>query len=160
LAAGFLDTGFRLYESSNINIRVVVPSNQDSRSTLAQLQEQLELDIEQPLVRAREKWEMFKDERDASNVRRWEDHRRLYYEQINDIQMFNCDAGPLWAGSGFRVHPENNFGLDWALVKLPDHRSTPNLVRFFLIYPPHLFQINFLYELNRSSLIYIIATYI
>jgi hypothetical protein len=116
--------------------------------TPAKLQEQLELGIERPLIRAREKWELFKDERDARNIRTWEGRLQLFYEQMNDIQIFNRDAGSLWASSGFRVHPKDNFGLDWALVRLPDHRSTPNIVCFFLICPPHLFQIDSSYKLN------------
>jgi hypothetical protein len=43
------------------------------------------------------------------------------------IQTFDRDAGNLWAAFGFRVHPQNHFGLDWALVKLPGHRPIPNL---------------------------------
>jgi hypothetical protein len=52
------------------------------------------------------------------------------YQILYTILKFDRGAGSLWAGSGFRVNPKTHFGLDWALVRLPEHRSTPNIVSF------------------------------
>ena len=117
-------------ECSNINTKAVVPSNQDTRSLLACLQSYLENDIEPQLAKAKEKWEMFGEKRDADYFQQLKDQQQKLYQQINTIQMFNRDAGSLYACSGFRVHPQSKFGLDWALVKLPNHRSMQNLVCF------------------------------
>ena len=108
----------------------------------------------------REKWEMFNDERDAKKIQHLEDRKQVYRQKIDTIQTFDRNAGYLWAASGFRVHPQNHLGLDWALVKLPEHRPTPNLVSLLFAYvSPAIFYVRSFYEANRPPLICVIAPY-
>jgi hypothetical protein len=100
---------------------------------------------------------MFNDERDARKIQHLEGRKQVYRQKIDTIQTFDRSVGYLWAASGFRVHPQNHFGLDWALVKLPEHRPTPNLVS--LLFTSCNIYVRSFYEANRPSLICVIAPY-
>jgi hypothetical protein len=76
---------------------------------------------------------MLGEERDEKRIQLFESRKQTWNQLINNLQTFNRDAGNLWAASGFRIHPQNQFGIDWALVKLPGHRPTPNIVSIYRI---------------------------
>ena len=146
----YVDNGLRPEQSPDVSVQAVIPSNQDYECNLGNSQDFLENAIERPLAMARERWEMFGDERDEKRMQLFESRKQTRCQLINTFQTFNRNAGYLWATSGFRVHPQNRLGLDWALVKLLGHRPTPNFVSLHMVY---------LYEANRTPLISVIASY-
>jgi hypothetical protein len=101
---------------------------------LSEWEEALEVSVNKPLVKARERWEMFGEERDAQTIQKLEDRGQILSQKIGKIRSFNRDAGDLWACSGYRVHPQTKYGLDWALVRLPDNREIPNLVSLLSVF--------------------------
>ncbi|KAH0565173.1 hypothetical protein GP486_001437 [Trichoglossum hirsutum] len=117
----YVDSGLRPEQSFDVNVQAVVPSNQDYRFNLGNQQSFLENAIERPLAIARE-------EQDEKRIQLFESRKQTHCQLINELQTFNRDAGNLWAASGFRIHPQNRFGIDWALIKLPEHRPTRNIL--------------------------------
>jgi hypothetical protein len=90
-----------------------------------------ESEMKLSLARAKERWEMLGEERDAKDLERLQSYEKVFFEDIGKVQSYNRHAGSLWACSGFRVHQKTKFGLDWALIQLLDRRTTSNLVSLF-----------------------------
>lgn len=147
----YVDNGLRPERSSDVNVQAVVPSNQDYRSNLDNQQSSLENAIERPLAIARERWEMFREEPDEKRIQLFESRKQTHCRLINKLQTFSRGVGKLWAASGSRIPPQTQFGVDWALIKLPAHRQTLNIVSLHIVYP---------YRANRTTLISDIASYI
>ncbi|KAI9781050.1 MAG: hypothetical protein M1839_006325 [Geoglossum umbratile] len=124
----YADNGLHPDQSSNINIQAVVPSNQDYKYNLKNAEIFLKEGIEEPLAKARERWGMLGEERDKERIQLLESRKKTRSQNLEELKAFNRDAGKLWAASGFRIHPQNQFGIDWALVKFPGNRSTPNML--------------------------------
>ena len=146
----YADNGLRPEQSSDVNVQAVVPSNQDYKFNLSNDKSYLKNIIEGPLAIARERWEMLGEERDKKRIQLWESRKETSSQLIEELEAFKRDAGNLWAASGFRVHPQNRFGIDWALVKFPKHRPTPNIVSLHIVY---------FYRASRTTLISDIASY-
>jgi hypothetical protein len=115
-----------------------MPSNQDTNFTLTELQNDLKV-VRQPLVRAREKWGILGEERDARNIQRLEASKYNLLRNEEKIRLYKHYAGNLWACSGYRIHPLTEFGLDWALVRLPDHHTMLNLISLLSTFFSSLF---------------------
>ncbi|KAI9778204.1 MAG: hypothetical protein M1839_008321 [Geoglossum umbratile] len=124
----YADNGLRPDQSSNVNIQAVVPSNQDYEFNLKNDEAYLKGAIEGPLAKARERWEMLGEERDKERIQLWESRKKPISQLVKELKAFNRDAGNLWAASGFRIHPQTQFGIDWALVKFLGNRPTPNML--------------------------------
>ena len=77
--------------------------------------------------------------RNAKTVESFTKKQRVIAQDLEMVNAFDRGAGSLWAGSGFRVQQETRFGLDWALVRLPKHRPTLNLVSFSLCLLLHIY---------------------
>ncbi|KAI9758856.1 MAG: hypothetical protein M1840_003743 [Geoglossum simile] len=124
----YIDDGLQPGQSTRVGIRAVVPSNQDYNHNLDISQDYLETTIKPALVMAEQKWEMSGDEQDRKRMQSLTRQKQDHCQHNDTLQMFSRDAGFLWAASGLRIHQQNKFMLDWALVKLPKYRPTPNLL--------------------------------
>ncbi|KAI9776272.1 MAG: hypothetical protein M1839_000506 [Geoglossum umbratile] len=80
--------------SSKINVRAVVPSNQDTIFTLAKTQEGLNT-MRQDLVRAKERWDMLGEEGSARDAERLQANEHNILQNIKESGSLNRDAGNL-----------------------------------------------------------------
>lgn len=104
----------------------MVPSNQDIDYSVAHEEKYLNMPISRMPSPAQ------REETGPQVMARYQVAKQTYENRIHELRHFRRHAGTLFAGSGNRKS-DDNFVLDWALIKLPSHREMVNMVSSFQI---------------------------
>ncbi|OJD12425.1 hypothetical protein AJ78_06976 [Emergomyces pasteurianus Ep9510] len=135
----FEETGLIPNHAASLNVGLVSPSNFDAnfkRET-----------IEHALDSVRKCVEKLEEQQGTEHLNETQETVRSKLQANMDavnieaqaLNNFNRLTGTLWAGSGFRSR--NSFGMDWALISLPNSRSFLNKLPTsgeLAVLPPHI----------------------
>ncbi|EEH09296.1 predicted protein [Histoplasma capsulatum G186AR] len=118
------ETGLTPDHAASLNVGLVSPSNFDAnfkREIIENALDSVRRHVEELQEQQGTEYLNDKQERALSKLQASMDAVNLEAQALNNL---NRATGTVWAGSGFRS--SNGFGMDWALVSLPNSRSFLN----------------------------------
>lgn len=124
--SGFKDTGLIPEYAANLNVGLLSPSNFDTnfkRETIGKALDSTRGRVEEFHEKHGTEYLDERQEGIRSDLQAYVDDLNTETQALNTLDRA---AGTVWAGSGFRR--SNGFGMDWALISVPNWRPFLNKV--------------------------------